>query len=187
MKADWGYGLFNVEGDEKHPVFEWLHVRPGDTVYIILGNKAPLWYWAHWVDGRMRPCPGENCGYCNAGIGKQRRWVFACVRTLSVKPMLWEVSDSIASDIRTFAERYDTVTNLELAVSRDNGGSKAKLRVSSRGLDTRERGSAIVYPEPSEALELTWTELRMRTEYSPGELTGTLERQVKGRGGESEY
>jgi hypothetical protein len=72
------------------------------------------------------------------------------------KPYLWEVSNALAMEIRGFGEQMDTLTDLKLHVSRDAGGSKARLRIDCRGIDEYHSSVGVVFAEPFEALQLTW-------------------------------
>lgn len=101
--------------------------------------------------------------------------MFAVVRKSQNTPFLWEVSDALASVVRGFAEQHGQIENLQLTVKRENGGSKARLSVECSGIDQYERGSVVSFPEISEALELTWTELSVRREFRSEELRGRSE------------
>lgn len=171
MRADYGHGLFGVPDDDGRPEFQWLHLRPGEQVYLVIGNRVPLWYWAHWVDGRMQPCPKEDCRFCNAGIGRQRRWVFAVAMRHRTQPFLWEVSNQTADRIREFAERFDTITNLALDVRREAGSSKARITIECDRVDPFKQGESLQFPELSEALDLTWSQLRVGSEVLSEELS----------------
>jgi hypothetical protein len=166
VRAEYGHGLFLADDSDDGPSFQWLHLRPGDAEHLILGNKAPLWYRAHWHEGRMQPCSGDGCHLCDMGIGRQRRWVFPVVMRHRKEAFLWEVSDRVADEIRGFAEQHGTITNLELFVRRSSGNSKGRIEVQCDGLDDRCQGESVVFPEPSECLELTWTALSVRSESS---------------------
>jgi hypothetical protein len=148
-------------------MFQWLHIRPGEAITVVLGDKAPLWYSAHWTDGRMRPCKGDGCRDCAAGIGKQRRWVFACRLWAGKKPFLWETSESLAREIQVIASGYGQTEDLKLYVVREGSGRKGRLSLTGRGLDEQPLAEKMVYPEPQEALELTWSSLEREPESFP--------------------
>jgi hypothetical protein len=164
IQSEYGYGLMSAPDDDEHAQFCWLHIRPGDQVMIVLGNKLPMWYRAHWHDGRMQPCQGDDCWMCSAGIGRQRRWVFSVVLWSQKKPYLWEVSESLAMDIRAICEHVGTEVDVKIRVSREPGSTKARLKVESYGIDEFHNGSSVVFPEPQEALQLTWAVISRRSE-----------------------
>jgi hypothetical protein len=164
VKAEYGHGLFAAPDEDEKMSFRWLHIRPGEAVTIVMGNKAPLWYKAHWYGGRMIPCEGEGCRLCDAGVGRQRRWVFAVSGWSTNKVFLWEVSEHTADQIRGLAERHDGLENLKLRVSREEGSKKGRLDVTSMGFDEFHASKGLQYPEPQEALELTWAVLNLACE-----------------------
>lgn len=187
MKAEYGYGLLSAPDDEEKPKFQWLHIRPGEAVRLILGDKLPLWYKAHWYEGRMQPCGGEECRLCGAGVGRQRRWVFSVALAGQRKPYLWEVSESLAQEIRAIGEQQGTLTDLQLRVSREGSGSKGRIDVASHGIDAYHSTSEVPFPDPQEALELTWAVLSSASEFRPGRPSASDEEREKRARERSEY
>jgi len=164
--SEYGHGLLGAPDDSERSRFQWLHIRPGDLFTIILGDKLPLWYKAHWYGGRMMPCSGSECRMCDAGVGRQRRWVFAVAIVSQHRPYLWEVSEALAQEIRVIGELHGTFTNLRLQVSREGTGNKGRIKVLSKGIDEYHGCEGIDFPEPQEALELTWATLPSNSESS---------------------
>lgn len=156
MKAEYGHGLLNAPDDEEGVQFKWLHIRSGDMVKVILSGKLPLWYRAHWYEGRMTPCDGDKCKLCDAGVGRQRRWVFAIATLPDYKVYLWEVSEALAQEIRVIIERHEQQKDVQIRITREGSGPKGRLNIEDRGLDTYHKTDGLVFPEPQEALELTW-------------------------------
>ena len=185
MRAEYGQGLMSAPDDDGGPQFKWLHVRSGDQVFILLSDKLPLWYRAHWWEGRMQPCQGEECRLCDAGVGKQRRWIFAVATANDLKPYLWEVSESLAQEIRVIIEKNGEQKNVHLRIYREGTGPKGRLSVSDRGKDQYHRVDGLVFPEPQEALELTWAVLerpgRVLAESKSGEAAQSERRALAER------
>lgn len=175
MKAEYGHGFLSAPDDENRCMFQWLHIRAGESSTVVFGDKAPLWYKAHWYERRMQPCSGEGCKMCAAGVGRQRRWVFAVALVGAKKAMLWEVSESLAQDIKKIANEKGQLEKLKVYVIREGSGNKGRLSVSGRGYDEprmiRIDGieqmvgtEDVIFPEPQEALELTWAGIDRQSE-----------------------
>jgi hypothetical protein len=175
VRAEYGHGFLSAPDDDNKMMFQWLHVRAGESCFIVFGDKAPLWYKAHWYDGRMQPCKGEDCRLCSAGVGRQRRWVFAVRLTNSEKAMLWEVSESLAQDIRKIAAEFNQLEGLKMYVSREGSGRKGRLSISGRGMEDALMQRDVIFPEPQEALELTWSGLERQSECLAEERTASAE------------
>lgn len=129
-----------------------------------MGEPLPLWYYAHWHQGRMRPCSGEGCRMCDAGVGKQRRWVFAITMAYEHQAYFWEVSDAAGDRVRELMEKYGQLVDQIMHVTRDNGGPKGRINISHHGFDDMHRGSTTKWPDVWTALELTWTALNAPSE-----------------------
>jgi len=166
MRAEYGHGLLNAPEDDQSVQFKWLHIRAGESVKVMLSGKLPLWYRAHWHEGRMNPCDGDGCRLCDAGIGRQRRWVFAVAVLPDHKVYLWEVSEALAQEIRVIIERHEQQKDVQIRITREGSGPKGRLNVEDRGLDSYHSTDGLIFPEPQEALELTWAVVGVRSEFS---------------------
>jgi len=186
MRAEYGHGFLSAPDDEDRCMFQWLHIRSGESCTVVFGDKAPLWYKAHWYGGRMQPCIGEECRMCAAGVGRQRRWVFAVKLVGGKKPMLWEVSESLAQDIKAIANEKGELERLKLYVIREGSGNKGRMSVTGRGydeahmiridgVDTVIGGEEMIFPEPQEALELTWAGIERQSESFAESRSATAE------------
>ena len=187
MKAEYGHGLFTAPDDDEKISFQWLHIREGEQMTIVMGNKAPLWYKAHWYNGRMQPCEGDGCRLCGMGVGRQRRWVFSVNLWGTKKVFLWEISEHSAEQIREIAEKHDQLENLKLLVSRERGSRKGRLTITSHGFDEFHASQGLIYPEPQEALELTWAVLRLGAEAYSQSSSPVGELRQEEPSGKAEY
>lgn len=187
MQAEYGHGLLSAPDDEDGRHFKWLHIRSGDYVRVLLSDKLPLWYKAHWYEGRMQPCGGDGCRLCDAGVGRQRRWVFAVAKMPEMKPFLWEVSEALAQEVRQIIERHETQKDLQLTVRREASGPKGRMTVEDRGLDAYHKTDGIVFPEPQEALELTWAVIDRLSESRPRSQISGAEPVEKWQAERAEY
>ena len=198
MRAEYGRGFLSAADDENRCMFQWLHIRAGESCTVVFGNKAPLWYMAHWYERRMQPCEGEECKMCAAGVGRQRRWVFAVILQGGKKAMLWEVSESLAQDIKKIANEKGELKKLKVYVIREGSGNKGRLSVSGRGYDeprmVRIDGieewhetPEVIFPDPQEALELTWAGIPRPSETFAERESATADRGRERYQGEREY
>lgn len=156
MKYEYGRGLLWAPEPGGTPLFNWLHIQPGDSKVLVMGEVLPLWYHAHWLEGRMRPCGGDGCSWCGVGVGRQRRWVFAVIDEWSKKPYLWEVSEFSCSQIKEILEQQDAAQWVKLRVSREHGNRKGRLDIRHAGTGDGLLYGEIKFPDLAEALELTW-------------------------------
>lgn len=89
--------------------------------------------------------------------------------------MLWEVSESLAQDIKAIANEKGELERLRIYVIREGSGNKGRMSVTGRGydeahmiridgVDTMIGGEDMVFPEPQEALELTWAGIERQSE-----------------------
>jgi hypothetical protein len=113
--------------------------------------------------------------------------VFAVALLSEKRPYLWEVSESLAQEIRVIAEEHDTFTDLKLQVRRDGAGNKGRISVSSRGIDAFHTTEGIDFPEPQEALELTWAVLDRPSESRSESQSERAEIEKAIAKGKSEY
>jgi len=156
MSFEYGRGLVTAPDDTGTPQFCWLHVAPGDTMELVMAEVLPLWYYAHWMEGRMRPCSGSGCSWCEMGVGRQRRWVFAVIEAFRKKAFLWEVSEYSCAQIKAIAQQQDSPPYMKILVARQAGNRKGRLEIRHSGTGDPLFFKDIQFPDLAEALELTW-------------------------------
>lgn len=187
MRAEYGHGLLNAPDDDEGKKFQWLHIRSGESEKVMLSGKLPLWYRAHWYEGRMQPCDGDGCRLCDAGVGRQRRWVFAVASLPEHKVYLWEVTEALAQEIRVIIERHEQQKDVQLRIWREGSGPKGKISVEDRGLDSYHQTDGLIFPEPQEALELTWAVVERLSESRSKRQSSEAERMEREASGRREY
>jgi len=153
---EFGRGIHGLDDENEDPLFQWLHIRSGERVGIIFSDQQPLWYYGHWMKGRMWPCDGPDCELCPMGVGKQRRWVFAIGVPTTMKTYLWEVSETIAGEIRGIMERFDSMLNVRVIVRREEGSNRGRLILSDPVYDPAQRASSMKFPDIGIGVQLTW-------------------------------
>ena len=135
---------------------------------------------------------------CAAGVGRQRRWVFAVILQGGKKAMLWEVSESLAQDIKKIANEKGELKKLKVYVIREGSGNKGRLSVSGRGYDEPRmiridgieewhETPEVIFPDPQEALELTWAGIPKPSETFAERESATADRGRERYQGEREY
>jgi len=151
-----GEGWASASLEPESGAFHWLHINNGDPVGLTLGPHAPIWYWGHWYAGRMRRCSGRDCEICKAGVGRQRRWVFAVYVRKEKRGYVWETSESTSNAIQALVEKEGFMLNLDLFVKRDGAGKRGKLQITSYGKNSLYDGEHVEIPHPKTALLATW-------------------------------
>lgn len=74
----------------------FVHVAPGLELRFVVSCDVPVRYEGHWEGVGIRPCPGEGCSLCAAGVGKQQRWVIAVLVFDTWRPAVWEFGQGVA-------------------------------------------------------------------------------------------
>lgn len=70
-------GFGDVESEALQSSSKWLHVPIKQRIHIVVLSPLPFRYSGHWVNGRMRVCPGAACGWCLRRMGTQARYVLS--------------------------------------------------------------------------------------------------------------
>jgi len=136
--------------------FHWFHCPVGGALELVLLPPKPIWYVAHWVNGRMVPCLGEDCPLCVKQIGTQVRFVFSVVEVSGHRPGLIELGKTNAQQIRDWGgqDGYPAFTAFE--VWRPGRAKQSRLEVRRTDSNALPWAMRVGMPDPLRALKLTW-------------------------------
>lgn len=101
---------------------KWLHVARGQVVGVVCLAGEPWCYVGHWVDGAMRPCKGEECKLCEAGVGSQTRMCLEVMRVPGGETLVWEFGAATARKLREAAGGCPDIGGFGFRVSRQGAG-----------------------------------------------------------------
>jgi len=150
-----GYGDLLSECAEGPGV--WIHVPARTIVVCVLLRDQPVRYDAHWVGGRVRPCPGATqCALCTSGVGKKTRYVYTVLDTTTKQTGLLEVAPSTALEIRAAVDEAGFARGLAIAFSHEGGVKNGRLRATSRHQILRDC-ELPDGPDPIHVLKRQWS------------------------------
>jgi hypothetical protein len=113
--------------------------------------------------------------------------VFAVASLPEHKVYLWEVTEALAQEIRVIIERHEQQKDVQLRIWREGSGPKGKISVEDRGLDSYHQTDGLIFPEPQEALELTWAVVERLSESRSKRQSSEAERMEREASGRREY
>ncbi len=120
-----GWGDTTREAGEQS--WAWIHVPARSSVEVIILSEAPVRYRGHWVDGRMRPCCGAACPYCERRMGGQVRYAFACYDLAARASALLEIGAGAAGVIREASEREGRLRGLAFRLRKQDGRDRGRI------------------------------------------------------------
>lgn len=71
------YGFGNLAQEKEQTSTRWVHVPARETLTIVMLTDRAYRYVGHWVEGRMRVCPGAGCIQCATRTGEQARYAMS--------------------------------------------------------------------------------------------------------------
>jgi hypothetical protein len=131
MKND-EFGLSEGYGDVVEESMEgpgvWLHVPGRGVLTAVLLREKPVRYEAHWVGGRVRPCPGrERCQFHKDGLGSKVRYVYTLFDTHRRQAGLLEVSPQTAGDIMRECADHGFARGLSFSFKKEGGRENGRI------------------------------------------------------------
>lgn len=151
-------------------LWSWVHIRPGSALRLVVTSESPVWYAGHFVNGRMRPCPGRECGYCEKGVGVQVRFVFGVARMDDRREGLIELGQSVANVIKAWIPRRGSLRGMVLCFGRYSASRQSRIEVEYCEESMPDWLGECRQPDLRAALELTW--VRERTAGGNGAGSG---------------
>lgn len=136
--------------------FHWFHCPVGSSLNLCLLPGKPVWYVAHWVNGRMIPCEGDDCELCAKELGSQIRYVFSVVEISTRRAGLIELGKTNALLIRDWGGLDGYPTFVAFEVYRPGRAKQSRLDVSRIEEKCLPWAMRIPIPDPMTALRLTW-------------------------------
>lgn len=136
--------------------FHWWKVPSSRVLVMIMTSERPYWYSGHFVEGRMKPCQGENCALCAKGVGAQARYMFSCVEPLTRKQGILEVSRSVALEFRDLAEARGALRGLRFTIGKHTRHKQSRMEVLGEVDDDHFSLEAFPPVDVLKALLLTW-------------------------------
>lgn len=137
--------------------FHWYHCPPGGSLNFILLPAKPVWYVAHWRNGRMIPCEGEDCKLCAMETGKQIRYVFAVAEITTRRPGLIELGKTNALLIRDWGGMDGFPNFATFEVHRPGRTKNSRIDIRRIEENVWPWCTKIAPPDPYRALQATWS------------------------------
>jgi len=116
--------------DDSRAVARWFHLRGVEPQVMTIVQNNFVHFKGHYIDRKMRLCDGENCKFCSAGIGSQRRYVFDVVLLPLGVQVLYEASESIALQIRDIISVNNYGERVYFEVSRLSVSKQSNCKVT---------------------------------------------------------
>lgn len=151
-----GVGWDLPPGSEPWTSFHWFQPSTRATLVLVILNDQPVWYTGHFVAGRMCPCTGAGCEYCDAGIGAQVRYAFAVAETTSRRAGLIEFGVSNGQLIHDWVHRRMTLRGMVIEVTKSSTHRQSRTNVAYADQAAPVWIDSITAPDPALALYLTW-------------------------------
>lgn len=147
------------DGIEPWSRFHWYKIKPSRGLDAVILSERPVCYIGHYDGSRMRPCGQPKCSYCEDGVGRQIRYVFAIADTVTHRPGLIEVSDSVAELIRDWVSRFGGLRGMHVFLSKLTHSLRSRTVIDY--VDEMVGGwyRDIEVPDVDEALSLTWSKM----------------------------
>lgn len=139
--------------------FGWLHFFGVETREVVIVSPGPSWYVGHWYGGRMRPCGGEKCAYCDQGVGRQRRWLCWVYELECRSNYVWEFGDTVCALLRKESELRGGFKGLYMKIARKAHSKNARLEIDVLGVSEEHYSNNGDLPELRGILEATWASL----------------------------
>ena len=136
--------------------FHWFHCPVGGSLNLCLLPGKPIWYVAHWHNGRMIPCDGDDCILCARQMGTQIRYVFACVEISTRRPGLIELGKTNALLVRDWGGGDGYPSFCAFEVWRPGRAKQSRIEVRRTEEVCLPWAMRCTIPDPYRALQLTW-------------------------------
>ena len=158
MKLSIGFDL--PEGMAREETWTWFHPNRQEPLGLLIISEAPVNYSGHYARGRMRPCSGDGCAYCEKNVGKQARYVFCAVRIRDGKVGILELGRPAALVVRDLSQARGRIKGLAIELFRASESKHSRIDI---------RGFQGIVPKPFlnfqpldvfRVLEVTWSTAR---------------------------
>jgi len=136
--------------------FHWWKVVPGKLLQLIILSEVPLWYAGHFHKGRMRPCYGEGCLWCEENIGAQVRYIMAAVERSTRLVGLLEVSRSVGLVMRGEADAITGVRGLAFELGKETAAKQSRMEIVLLAPPDEDWWKSVPVPSLRDALSATW-------------------------------
>lgn len=136
--------------------FRWFKVTPGRVIHLVVLSREPMHYLGHFVNGRMIPCADTGCVYCENGVGRQLRWVFACVEPFSGQVGMMELGRSVGLELRAKSDAQQKFKGLVLKFWRAGKSIQSRLEMDVVDMKVSNSYLALPCPDVGKAMKMTW-------------------------------
>jgi len=127
----------------------------------VILSEMPLWYTGHFVQGRMRPCYGDDCAECRKGTGGQVRYVLACAEVSTRRVGILEVGRAVGLQIRDHCQASGTARGLWFEIGKESNAKQSRMTLQliseSPGIWYLE----MPVPDLKKALAATWDKAKI--------------------------
>lgn len=128
MKLSEGWG--SPDGLRSEDQWTWFHANGEEPLALVVLSETPTSYVGHYVAGRMRPCDGDSCTFCERGTGRQARWVMCCVRVKDGVIGMLEVGKPLALQIRDWSESRGRLRGLAIELYRASRSKHSRIEIA---------------------------------------------------------
>lgn len=115
--------------EDSRAVARWFHLRNIDGQIMTIVANNFVHFRGHYIDRKMRLCDGDNCRFCAADVGNQRRYVFDVVLLPGGNQALYETSESVALQIRDIINVNSYGERIFFKVSRMSASKHSNCKV----------------------------------------------------------
>ena len=155
MAGPWS-GYDPPEGVSGWSDWHWWKVPGGRILQLIILSDGPLGYSGHYCHDRMEPCYGKECAECQKGTGAQLRYMFGAVEPTGRRVGIWDVSRSIALQIRDLGDQRGKLRGLWLAIGHVSSSKHSQTTFEVVDKEVPIWLVETVEPDRQRALVETW-------------------------------
>ena len=141
--------------------FHWWKVPAKGVLVLALVGEKPLYYVGHYVDGRMWPCLGPDCGMCKNSVGSQIRYVMGAVDISTRRVGILEVGRSNGMLIRDWVGARGAMTGQVIELEKHSHSRVSRTEIRRVEKEVGPWIHQIQLPDLRRALILTWDKANM--------------------------
>ena len=141
--------------------FHWWKVPVRGCLVLALVGDKPLYYVGHYVEGRMWPCLGSECGLCKKVVGSQIRYVIGAVEVTTRRVGILEVGRSNGMLIRDWVAARGEMTGQVVELEKHSHARTSRTEVRRVDKEVGPWIYQVQVPDLRKALILTWQKANM--------------------------